>query len=399
MANIPPDGTQFAIPNFNNTTNTLLVNGEPGTWQCVATGQDFPYMNGTYTTTGSHFFTGGVTPYGTYNCFGRNGIPLLSGDNINYYGPCWESRSASNNYAANGVYQGSTTTTVSGSPVLGEYVSITSPYGFVLKAYSLISSNYNGVSTPASGWVIAGSNDGGTTYTTVDVVTNHPLPLAGYEIFNVSNITSYNTYIIIITNITNGVGAANIGTWNLYSPDLNLKPPCFKRDTQILCYINEKEQYIPVQELRKGDLVKTVSNGYVKVNMIGKSFIRNIGDTTTRIKERLYKYTSDIYPEITEDLIITGCHAILVKHLSEEEIDETKKLFNKIYVTDNHYRLMTVVNQKAQPYEIEGTFEIWHFALDNDIYINNYGVYANGLLVETCSKRYLKELSSMELID
>jgi hypothetical protein len=27
----------------------------------------------------------------------------------------------------------------------------------------------------------------------------------------------------------------------------------------------------------------------------------------------------------------------------------------------------------------------------------NYGVYANGLLVETCSKRYLKELSHMEL--
>ena len=71
------NNTQFAIPNFNNTTNTLIVNGEPGTWQCVATGQQFDYMNGTYTTTGSHFFTGGVTPYASFNCFGRNGLPNL----------------------------------------------------------------------------------------------------------------------------------------------------------------------------------------------------------------------------------------------------------------------------------------------------------------------------------
>ena len=29
----------------------------------------------------------------------------------------------------------------------------------------------------------------------------------------------------------------------------------------------------------------------------------------------------------------------------------------------------------------------------------NYGIYANGLLVETCSKRYLKELSNMNFIE
>jgi len=29
----------------------------------------------------------------------------------------------------------------------------------------------------------------------------------------------------------------------------------------------------------------------------------------------------------------------------------------------------------------------------------NYGVFANGLLVETTSKRFMKELSGMELIE
>ena len=28
-----------------------------------------------------------------------------------------------------------------------------------------------------------------------------------------------------------------------------------------------------------------------------------------------------------------------------------------------------------------------------------YGIYANGLLVESCSQRYLKELSNMDLIE
>jgi len=37
--------------------------------------------------------------------------------------------------------------------------------------------------------------------------------------------------------------------------------------------------------------------------------------------------------------------------------------------------------------------------LENDNYYTNYGVYANGLLVETSSKRYLKELSEMTLIE
>jgi hypothetical protein len=38
-------------------------------------------------------------------------------------------------------------------------------------------------------------------------------------------------------------------------------------------------------------------------------------------------------------------------------------------------------------------------ALENDDYYMNYGIYANGLLVETCSKRFMKELSSMTLLE
>ena len=43
-------------------------------------------------------------------------------------------------------------------------------------------------------------------------------------------------------------------------------------------------------------------------------------------------------------------------------------------------------------------FNIYHFALENDIYTYNYGVYANGLLVESCSKRYLAEIANMTML-
>lgn len=218
MANTPPKGTEFAIPNFNIATIVQMTGSgvEPASQQVVMTGLPKSYMNGTYTSTASHCFSGDSVAYGAYHCFKRNGLPLLGADNIYYYGPCWESRSASNRYNEDGTYGGTTTTVVDGNDVLGEYVSITAPYAFALNAYSLVSSNYNGVSSPCSGWVIAGSNDG-QTYTMVDTVTDTPLPVDGYQLFNINNTSEYSTYIIIITSITYGFGAANIGTWNLYS--------------------------------------------------------------------------------------------------------------------------------------------------------------------------------------
>jgi hypothetical protein len=177
------------------------------------------------------------------------------------------------------------------------------------------------------------------------------------------------------------------------------EPPCFKEGSKILCF-NEKErepEYVPIENIRKGTLVKTVRNGYLKVDMIGKSIIYNSGNDE-RISNRLYVCAKDKYPGITEDLILTGYHSILVKHIT----DKQRELINTvtpIYVTDRHYRLPAWVDERAIPYDIQGDFTIWHLALENDDYYMNYGIYANGLLVESCSKRYLKEIANMELIE
>jgi len=178
---------------------------------------------------------------------------------------------------------------------------------------------------------------------------------------------------------------------------INIPPsyPCFKSDTKILT----NKGYIKIQDLRKGDLVKTVLHDFKPIVMIGKRDIKHSA-SKERIKEQLYKCTQTNYPEITEDLIITGCHCLLVDDfINPEQKEKTIKVNGRIFITDNKYRLPACVDEKTLVYETPGTYTIYHFALENDNYYMNYGIYSNGLLVETCSKRYLKEHSNMTLIE
>jgi hypothetical protein len=213
------------------------------------------------------------------------------------------------------------------------------------------------------------------------------------------------------TNTSNGKVPVtyNLGaTWVNDGYDLFLYPVwgspyrimCFGEGTQILCLDpedNTTEKYIAVQDLQKGTLVKTLSSGYKPVCILGHSKIYNPANSL-RGKNRLYKCKKEKYPELTDDLILTGCHSILIDIMSDEERADTEEVMGGVFVTENRYRLMACIDQRAEPYEKEGVFPIWHFALEHEHNRANYGVYANGLLVETSSKRMMSEYSGMELI-
>ena len=173
-----------------------------------------------------------------------------------------------------------------------------------------------------------------------------------------------------------------------------LKLPCFLEGSKIFT----EKGYVPIEDIRKGDKVKTVLNGFVPVDAIGFREI-NHSCSSERIGEQLYVCSANNYPELTEDLVITGHHSVLVKNFSSQEQREaTEKALGKIYVTDKHYRLPACVDSRTTVYPVEGKFKVYHLALENNDYYMNYGIYANGLLVESTSKRYLLELSGMELI-
>ncbi len=214
-----------------------------------------------------------------------------------------------------------------------------------------------------------------------------------------SNPSAFKTAYYPTTPGYNGSGGSSETTplYTFFNLDPLTRYPCFMKGTQILCFRGEEEVYRPIQDLRKGDLVKTYRNGYLPIHMIGTSGLSNPGDDE-RITNRLYKCSKELYPDLFEDLYITGCHSILVPSLTDDQWENTKAILGNVYITDNHFRLMACVDEKAQPYKRDAIIDIYHIALENDDYYMNYGVYANGLLVETCSKRYLTELSNMRII-
>jgi hypothetical protein len=174
--------------------------------------------------------------------------------------------------------------------------------------------------------------------------------------------------------------------------------PCFLEGSKILALVEEKETYVPIENLRKGDLIKTSCNGYKKVELTGKGSIVNPGNSE-RLEDRLYKCSTENYPELSVDLYLTGFHSILVDTLTDEQREKTIKCMGKIFVTDNKYRLIACVDERTEPWNSEGSFTIWHIALENADERMNYGIYANGgLLVESCSINFLKNHTNMNII-
>jgi hypothetical protein len=192
--------------------------------------------------------------------------------------------------------------------------------------------------------------------------------------------------------VINDITGASGGIYTYNNPSALV---CFLEGSKILT----DKGYVLIQDLRKGDLIQTWKHGYKPIDMIGKKEFYNPA-CNERIKDQLYKYSQDKYPEVFEDLIITGSHSILVDNFKDpEQREKTRDVLGDIYGTDYKYRLPACVDEKSTIYEKKGTCTIYHLALENEHYYANYGIYANGLLVETCSKRYLRELADMTLIE
>ena len=272
---------------------------------------------------------------------------------------------------------------------------ILSAYNATLYSPSSAASSYNYTSDAS----VFGSTSG-YTYTLVytsqvgNVATAHVAVSKGtapyYYSYNVNTFTLTNNNVSddLITSLiisSNGV---------LY---FTLPVACFLEGTKILCFENNEEVYRPIESIQKGDLVKTIYNGYMPVCMMGASRIYNPGNDY-RVANRLYKCPKEKYPTLFEDLYITGCHSILVPWMTDDQWENTKAVNGHVYVTDNHFRLIACADEKAEPFNKEGFMNIYHIALDHDDICMNYGIYANGLLVETCSIEYLIKYSKLKIL-
>jgi len=165
---------------------------------------------------------------------------------------------------------------------------------------------------------------------------------------------------------------------------------CFGENTKILTDLG----YIPIRDLRRGDRVKTVKHGFVPISIIGYSNVRNPGDESRTIS-RLYVYPRSAHPDLNDDLILTGNHSVLVSSFRDEkERERTIEVLKNIYVTDDFYRLPAYADSRSLPYTKGGMYKMYNFSLEHADKYMNYGVYANGLLVECSFTAHLEGASA-----
>ena len=159
---------------------------------------------------------------------------------------------------------------------------------------------------------------------------------------------------------------------------------CFLKGTMILTDVG----YTPIEYLTPGTPVKTLLDGYIPVDCIRRSSMYNpLHDSRT--KNRLYLLSKSLYPSLAQNLVLTGTHSVLVDSLTIKQTTDTREVLGQVFVTNNKYRLPACADERAVVYPYEGTFDIYHVCLKNANESSNYGIYANGLLVESCCKKHI----------
>ena len=193
------------------------------------------------------------------------------------------------------------------------------------------------------------------------------------DVYRSSSITTY------LYNITDNTSVTSFG--------LNIE--CFRKGTKILC---ENDVYIPIEELKTGDLVKTYKHGYQKIIMLEHS---RSCDYVQNIRNQIYTYSRELNPELIEDLHLTGGHSLLLDALTKEESTNMNQInwSKEDFMVEDKYKLLACFSRKLC-IASEQHIEIYHFTLEppeNAKASHVYGIYANGILAESCSQGAMED--------
>ena len=286
------------------------------------------------------------------------------------------------------------------------------------------------------------NNAGTLTYTNISIFpninNNYVLKnIYGSYISNILYVTTSDLTSFNFQNVVIPFGGINTLTiYNItsrktivYNIEIVVSSVCFKEGTQILCFINKKEIYVPIEKIKEDDFVKVYSGhySYKKAKFIIKSQLMNSTSTTIN---KLYKLSKYRHPNLIDDLYVTGGHALLYDSLSEDELEKMEALANHYnnynivvenenltdeekesmsqlikYYRDykitlfNKYKLIAYYNLDFEEVNENALFNIYHLVIENDNKYGSYGVFANGILAETTDEAGLLRFPGYEKIN
>lgn len=261
----------------------------------------------------------------------------------------------------------------------GTDVITTSPGG------SVASYTYNGYN-----FLFISKYDGITSYCRIDAAQMNPLDPTKYDYLQ-QNVYSFQEIPINISitgaklyTLSSNLNTYNSTTYyNVYQLQIGVAdiPICFLKGT----YIYTNEGYKLIETLKKGDFVNTFKDNYVRIDTIVEEEIFHDAEKE-RNSRQLFKLSYPEYPQLLKDLYITGAHSILVGKLTEKQQKQIIQDYGKTFATDLFDRLPAYIDEKAKVHDETGTYTIYHLCLENENMYSNYGIFANGLLVESLSK-------------
>jgi hypothetical protein len=167
---------------------------------------------------------------------------------------------------------------------------------------------------------------------------------------------------------------------------------CFLHDSKVLT----DSQMVCIQDLIKGDLVQTLNHGLLPIKFVGKRSIYNY-PTEERTISHLYKLNKKDFPELKEDLYITGGHPLLMNNLNEETKNKLLDMaeMGTPIITEGKYRVFAMLHPKAELWNEEGMKEIYDIVLENEDPHCNYGIWVNGILTESMDEHFFLNYSGM----
>jgi hypothetical protein len=153
---------------------------------------------------------------------------------------------------------------------------------------------------------------------------------------------------------------------------------CYNKNTNILCYHDNKEVYIPVQDLKEDMLVCTYKHGYKKIKYVGCDKLVN---NPLEPENCMFVLKQSKMEGLTEDLIVTGLHSILVDNVNNE------KPIRKLEDKNLELAMKSDLFEKIENNE---EYTYYQIVLENNNVNSHYGIYANGILSESMPEAHFK---------